>query len=64
MTSDGIQDQLLTIPEAASALRISRSFVYELIAQGDFRPIRIGRLVRLDINDIRAWIERKKLEGD
>lgn len=52
--------QLLTIPESAAALRISRSYLYELIASGEFRPVRLGRLVRIDARDIESWIEDQK----
>jgi excisionase family DNA binding protein len=57
---EGSRPQLLTIPECAAALRVSRSFLYELIAAGEFRPVRLGRLVRLDANDIAAFIEDQK----
>jgi excisionase family DNA binding protein len=52
--------QLLTIPESAAALRVSRSYLYEMIAAGEFRPVRLGRLVRLDARDVQEWIETQK----
>jgi excisionase family DNA binding protein len=34
---------LCTVPEAASALRVSRSVIYELIRSGRLRTIKQGR---------------------
>jgi excisionase family DNA binding protein len=55
-----MRPQLMTIPESAAALRVSRSYLYEMIAAGEFRPVRLGRLVRLDARDIESWIEDQK----
>jgi excisionase family DNA binding protein len=60
-SGEGDRPQLLTIPESAAALRVSRSFLYEMIQAGEFRPVRLGRLVRLDARDIAEWIEDQKL---
>ncbi|MEZ5378238.1 MAG: helix-turn-helix domain-containing protein [Acidimicrobiales bacterium] len=46
---------LVTIPQAASLLAISRSTVYELIWQQELDPIRIGRSVRLRMSDLEAF---------
>lgn len=41
---------LLTVPEAAGLLRISRAKIYELLMSGQLRSVRIGsrRLVPVD----------------
>lgn len=44
---------LLTVPEAATLLRVSRAFTYELIARGDLPVVRLGR---------RVLIPREELE--
>jgi len=45
-----LEPMLCSIPDAASALSISRSKTYELISQGRLLTVTIGRrrLVRLD----------------
>jgi excisionase family DNA binding protein len=49
-----VDDQLLlTVPEAAKVLRVSRAFTYELIARGDLPVVRLGR---------RVLIPREELE--
>jgi excisionase family DNA binding protein len=38
---------LLTVEEAADVLRVGRSLMYELIARGAIKTVRIGRLRRV-----------------
>jgi excisionase family DNA binding protein len=39
------EHMLLTVPEAARLLRVSRAFAYELIARGELPVLRLGRRV-------------------
>ncbi|MBO2440290.1 helix-turn-helix domain-containing protein [Actinomadura nitritigenes] len=48
---------LLTVPEAAKALSISRSKLYELLASGAIRSIRIDGSRRIPLNALNAYIE-------
>ncbi len=58
------QDPLLhRIPEAASRLGLSRSTLYELIAAGELRVIKVGRAVRIPAADLVAWVERQTRTG-
>jgi excisionase family DNA binding protein len=45
--------------EAARLLRLSRSFVYELVARGVLRTVKLGRARRILLEDI----ERVAREG-
>jgi excisionase family DNA binding protein len=54
---------LLRIPEAAWRLGLSRSTVYELIADGQLGVIRVGRAVRVPVSELTAWLERQQREG-
>ena len=45
--------------EAAQAIGIGRSKVYELIASGELPSIRIGGSVRVPVDALRAWIARQ-----
>jgi excisionase family DNA binding protein len=38
---------LLTVEEAAEVLRVGRSLMYEMIARGAIKTVRIGRLRRI-----------------
>ena len=51
---------LVTIPQAAELLAVGRSTVYQLIWDHELEPIRIGRSVRLTIDDLKDYVERKR----
>ena len=51
-------DKLLMRPmEAAEALGIGRSLVYEMLARKELPSIRIGRCIRIPANALEKWIE-------
>lgn len=47
---------LLTVPEAARLLRISRNLTYELIAQHQLPSIRFGCVIRVPRRALETWI--------
>jgi excisionase family DNA binding protein len=47
---------LLTVPEAAKALAISRSKLYELLASGAIRSIRIDGSRRIPLNALNDYV--------
>ena len=51
---------LLTIPEAAVSLRLSRAKVYRLIDVEGLPVVRFGRAVRVSAKALEAWIERRE----
>jgi excisionase family DNA binding protein len=58
-------DRLLLRPaEAAEAIGIGRSKVYELLARGDLPSIRIGSSVRVPLDALRAWIARQLADSE
>ncbi len=57
------QQLLLTIPQAAKSLGISRAMVYSLIAKRKGLPvIRLGRSIRVPVASLRKWIEEQEQE--
>ena len=54
---------LLTVPEAAEALAISRSKLYELLASGAVASIRIGGSRRIPLTALEEYISRLLTEG-
>ncbi len=48
---------LLRVSEAAEALSLSRSKVYEMIGQGQIPAIRMGGVLRIPIMRLKALIE-------
>ncbi len=51
---------LLTIPQAAEALAVGRSTVYELIAGGALEVVHIGRCARVPVDAVHAFVEGKR----
>ncbi|WP_411887834.1 helix-turn-helix transcriptional regulator [Hydrocarboniphaga effusa] len=53
--------QLLTCADVRSRTTLSKSRIYQLMAQGDFpRPVRLGTLsVAWVADEIDAWIRRR-----
>ena len=49
---------LLTVPEAAEALAISRSKLYELIASGAITSVRIDGSRRIPLTTLEDYISR------
>ena len=53
-------DRLLLRPvEAADAIGIGRSKVYEMLASGELPSIRVGASVRVPVDALRAWIAQQ-----
>jgi excisionase family DNA binding protein len=53
---------LLTVPEVAELLSLSRARVYELMAFGGDDPLpslRIGRSRRVRPDELKAWVRRQ-----
>ena len=51
---------LLTIPEAARALAVGRSTLYELIGSGQLATVHIGRSVRIAVGELEAFVSRRQ----
>lgn len=57
------QQLLLTIPQTAGRLGISRAMVYSLIARRTGLPvIRLGRSIRVPVASLQRWIEEQEQE--
>jgi excisionase family DNA binding protein len=54
------QALLLTTPQAARSLAISERTLWDLTKRGEIPAVRIGRSVRYDPEDLKAWIDRQK----
>ena len=54
---------LLSVAETSKALRLSPRKIWSLTASGELPSIRIGRSVRYDIADLRAFIDAQKKGG-
>jgi excisionase family DNA binding protein len=54
---------LYTIPEAATALRISRTKLYELLDSGDVESVYIGRSRKIPAEALRIYIDNLRVRS-
>jgi len=54
-----VAENLLTVKNVAKRLAIGRTTVYELIANGGLRTIKIGRCRRIPESALEEWIARQ-----
>ncbi len=64
MTASNSLPRLLTYREAAGVLGVTSRTVWQLVNDGVLQAVRIGRLVRIDEADLRAFIDSAKSGGD
>jgi len=53
-------DRLISVKELMRLLGVSRSWVYDAAARGIIPSIRVGSMLRFDMNAIRAWLARQQ----
>lgn len=54
-----LEDPILTIPEVARYLKISKSKIYSLVSREEIPHLKIGRNVRILRKDLQAWMEKQ-----
>ena len=52
-----MDDVILTVPEVAGYLRMSKAKVYLLIQRGELPHIKLGRNVRVKKSDLDEWLK-------
>ncbi len=55
---------LITARQAAQLLSISERTLWEITKRGEIRRVKVGRLVRYDPSDLKAWIDRAKVQAE
>lgn len=55
---DHVSDQLLTVSEVASEMRVSNMTVYRLIKAGELMATRVGRSYRIWRHEVDAYLLR------
>lgn len=50
-------DKVLTIPEVAAYLKISKSKIYYLVSRKEIPHLKLGRNVRIRESDLQKWLE-------
>jgi excisionase family DNA binding protein len=57
-----VGEVLITVPEAARRLAISRSYLYQCLQRGALPSVRIGRARRIRVTDLEVFVERLRNE--
>jgi len=57
------RDQILTIPEVARYLKISKSKIYYMVSKKQIPHIRIGRNVRVRETDLMRFLDSRVEKG-
>jgi excisionase family DNA binding protein len=60
---DKPQKLALTVEDVAEQLDIGRCSVYDLLRRGELESIKIGRLRRIPLTCLQAYVERRLTEG-
>jgi excisionase family DNA binding protein len=64
-TSTGVGERrLLDIRQVAELLGCSRSYAYVLVTSGEIRSIKLGRLMRVPVEAVSEFIDRKLREAE
>ena len=49
-------DEVLTVTEVAALLKVSRTVAYQLIMSGELPSYKVGKLRRVRMSDVQAWL--------
>jgi excisionase family DNA binding protein len=54
-----MEKALATVPEVATAISMSPAKVWQLIASGEIRSVKVGKARRIPIEEVTAFVERR-----
>ena len=56
-----MDEMLLKIPQVCDLTQLGRSTIYQLLDRpGGLATVRIGRAVRVHIDEVRRWVEQQQ----
>ena len=56
MNETFLEDPILTVPQVAKYLQISRAKAYYMVSRKQIPHIRLGRNVRIRLSDFQKWL--------
>ena len=59
MNESLVKDAIMTIPEVASYLKMSKSKIYYLVSRKKIPHLRLGRNVRIRQSDLKNWLNQQ-----
>jgi excisionase family DNA binding protein len=54
-----MNDKILTIPEVAAYLQVSKAKIYLMVQRGEIPYIRLDRNVRIRESDLLKWLDKQ-----
>ena len=54
---------LVSVRDAARALSLGRDSTYALVREGRLRAVHVGRLIRIPVAELSAFVERESSNG-
>lgn len=64
MTTESSEKLFLRVPEAAERLSIGRSKLYELLAAGEIKRVKVGARVLIPVQELEDWARRLVEDAD
>lgn len=58
-----VEKMLLTVSEAAAALGMGRSFVYQLVTTGELPSVKLGKNRRVPVVELEKYVQRLLQQG-
>ena len=59
----GDEGVMLTVKDLMRRLNVPRSWVYEAAARGELPSLKLGKYLRFDARDLRAYVDAKRSES-
>lgn len=63
MSTTKIEPLLLRVEDAAEALALSRTKVYELMASGELESVKLGRSRRVPVDAVATFVRTARVEA-
>ena len=60
IVGSNLMEPVMTVPQVAEYLQISKSKIYLMIKRGEIPYIRIGKCVRIMESDLDEWLEARR----
>lgn len=61
--SSALNSSILTFNEACDFLKIKKSRLRTAVFRKEIPYIKIGRLIRFDLEDLKVWLDRLKMNS-
>ena len=59
-----LEDPILTIPQVAKYLQLSRSKVYYLASKKQLPHLKLGKNIRVRLSDLQKWLNQQTEKND